>query len=162
MRCQRCETHRFCFFRGGSLSFELPARAFSFSSSILFAVPGLPGHASTSAPTNRAQINDTHLRLNSSGTSTDGLPSAFSFASRRGFSSCCVREGRETYGRVLLHWYVKCPAGPRQRSFCAGRMGAADAPVPRHLWHTVDDVATALLLPLFFQGAYFDIVYALC
>jgi len=43
------------------------------------------------------------LFLNSSGTSTEGFPSALSFASSLGFSSCCVRDGRETYGRVDLH-----------------------------------------------------------
>lgn len=42
--------------------------------------------------------------LNSSGTSTDGFPSALTiFASTLGFSSCCVRDGRETYGRLDLH-----------------------------------------------------------
>jgi len=41
--------------------------------------------------------------LNSSGSSTDGLPSFLIFSSTRGFSSCCVREGRETYGRSYLH-----------------------------------------------------------
>jgi hypothetical protein len=53
--------------------------------------------------------DNTDLFLNSSGTSTDGLPSAsaFNFARRRGSSSCAVRDGRETYGRVALHSYVK-------------------------------------------------------
>lgn len=51
-----------------------------------------------------------HLFWNSSGTSTDGFPSAFNFESTRGFSSCCVREGREMYGREPLHSYVKCPS----------------------------------------------------
>lgn len=37
-----------------------------------------------------------YLDLNSSGTSTDGFPSARILASRLGFSSICVREGRET------------------------------------------------------------------
>jgi len=41
--------------------------------------------------------------LNSSGTSTEGFPSALSFASTRGFWSIPVREGRETYGRSDLH-----------------------------------------------------------
>jgi len=41
--------------------------------------------------------------LNSSGTSTEGLPSALSLASILGFSSISVREGRETYGRSDLH-----------------------------------------------------------
>jgi len=49
------------------------------------------------------------LFLNSSGTSTDGFPSAFNLASTRGFSSCAVRDGRETYGREALHSYVKWP-----------------------------------------------------
>jgi len=49
------------------------------------------------------------LFLNSSGTSTDGFPSALALARRRGLSSCAVREGRETYGRVDLHSYVKWP-----------------------------------------------------
>lgn len=52
---------------------------------------------------------DTDLFLNSSGTSTDGFPSAFNLASRRGLSSCAVRDGRETYGRESLHSYVKWP-----------------------------------------------------
>jgi len=51
----------------------------------------------------------TNLVLNSSGTSTDGFPSAFNLASTRGFSSCAVRDGRETYGREALHSYVKWP-----------------------------------------------------
>jgi hypothetical protein len=63
----------------------------------------------------------TNLFLNSSGTSTDGCPrprpsAAFDdddddddLATRSGFSSCAVRDGRETYGRVSLHSYVKCP-----------------------------------------------------
>ena len=37
-----------------------------------------------------------HLFLNSSGTSTRGFPSAFNLASKPGFSSICVREGRDT------------------------------------------------------------------
>jgi len=60
-----------------------PNRAFSLASRILFAVP--------------------LLVVNSSGTSTDGFPSILSFSSSFGFSSCCVREGLETYGRVDLH-----------------------------------------------------------
>jgi hypothetical protein len=55
------------------LSFSL---SFSLSSSILLAIPDFV--------------------LNSSGTSTDGAPLAFSFASDFGFSSISVREGRET------------------------------------------------------------------
>jgi len=54
------------------LSFSFPftslVRSFSFASSILSAVPT--------------------LFLNSSGTSTEGFPSAFSLANNRGFSSC--------------------------------------------------------------------------
>ena len=41
--------------------------------------------------------------VNSSGTSTEGFPSAFNFASSFGFSSICVRDGRVTYGRTDLH-----------------------------------------------------------
>jgi len=78
------------------------SRSFSFAARILFAVPALV--------------------LNSSGTSTDGFPSAFSFARSCGFSSICVREGRETYGRVDLHSKMKWP-------------------VPRHFWQTVEAVA---------------------
>jgi len=77
---------RFAFF----LDFDLPlplsisfSLSFSLASKIRFAVPV--------------------LLLNSSGTSTDGFPSALNFASTPGFSSCCVRDGRETYGRVDLH-----------------------------------------------------------
>jgi len=65
------ERERLAFLRGGvSLSFPLSSfdRSFSFASKILFAVPiGF---------------------LNSSGTSTEGFPSALSFASSFGFSSC--------------------------------------------------------------------------
>jgi len=59
------------------------SRSFSLASSIWFAVPV--------------------VFLNSCGTSTEGFPASLSFASTLGFSSCCVREGRETYGRVDLH-----------------------------------------------------------
>jgi len=89
-----------------SPSFSSSARSFSLASNMRFAVP--------------------LFFLNSSGTSTDGLPSALSFASTRGFSSICVREGRETYGREDLHSYVKWP-------------------VPRHFWHTVEAVARGWL-----------------
>jgi len=72
-----------------SFSFSLPlplpsfSRSFSFASRILFAVPiGF---------------------LNSSGTSTEGLPSAFNLASTFGFSSCSVRDGRVRYGLGFLH-----------------------------------------------------------
>jgi len=58
------------------LSFICFSRSFSFVSNILLAVP--------------------LLFLNSSGASTDGFPSALSLANSRGFSSCCVRDGRET------------------------------------------------------------------
>lgn len=57
----------------GSFSFS---RSFSFSSRIRLAVPVFV--------------------VNSSGTSTEGLPSALSFASTSGFSSICVRDGRDT------------------------------------------------------------------
>jgi len=50
--------------------------SFSLSSRILFAIP--------------------FFLMNSSGTSTEGLPSALSLASSFGFSSCWVRDGRET------------------------------------------------------------------
>ncbi len=52
---------------------------------------------------------ETYLFLNSSGTSTEGFPSVFNLARRLGFSSCAVRDGREMYGRVDLHSYVKWP-----------------------------------------------------
>lgn len=41
--------------------------------------------------------------VNSSGTSTDGFPSALSLASNLGFSIICVLDGRDTYGRGDLH-----------------------------------------------------------
>lgn len=41
--------------------------------------------------------------VNSSGTSTDGFPSALSLASNLGFSSISVLDGRDTYGRGDLH-----------------------------------------------------------
>jgi len=65
------------------LSFPPFSLSFSLASKIRFAVPV--------------------LLVNSDGTSTDGFPSAFNFASTPGFSSCCVRDGRDTYGRVDLH-----------------------------------------------------------
>lgn len=84
------------FFRdlwSSSLAFPLdPSSAFrscSFDSKIRFAVP--------------------LFIINSSGTSTEGFPSAFNFASNLGFSSISVREGRDTYGRVDLHSNMKCP-----------------------------------------------------
>lgn len=84
------------FFRvlpSSSLAFPLDpsstSRSFSFDSKIRFAVP--------------------LFVLNSSGTSTEGFPSAFNFASNFGFSSISVREGRDTYGRVDLHSNMKCP-----------------------------------------------------
>jgi hypothetical protein len=83
----------------------------------------------------RAPAGKTHLFLNSSGTSTLGWPSCLSLASSAGFSSCCVRLGRETYGRAFLHWYVKWP-------------------VPRHFWHIVVDVARAAFVER--CGAYLD------
>lgn len=84
------------FFRvlpSSSLAFPLDpsnaSRSCSFDSKIRFAVP--------------------LFVLNSSGTSTEGFPSAFNFASNFGFSSISVREGRDTYGRVDLHSNMKCP-----------------------------------------------------
>jgi len=64
------ELDRLAFLRRVPLSFPLSSfdRSFSFASKILFAVP--TGF------------------LNSSGTSTEGFPSALSFASNFGFSSC--------------------------------------------------------------------------
>lgn len=82
------------FFRvlpSSSLAFPLDpssaSRSCSFDSKIRFAVP--------------------LFVLNSSGTSTEGFPSAFNFASNFGFSSTSVREGRDTYGRVDLHSNMK-------------------------------------------------------
>lgn len=63
-------------------SFSL-ALSFSLASRIRFAVP--------------------LFFVNSSGTSTDGFPSAFSLASSLGFSIICVLDGRDTYGRGDLH-----------------------------------------------------------
>jgi len=99
------------FFRvlsGSSSSFAFPLdpsgsfRSSSFASKIRLAVP--------------------LFLLNSSGTSTEGFPSAFNFASNLGFSNSSVREGRDTYGRVDLHSNIKCP-------------------VPRHFWQTVAELA---------------------
>lgn len=100
---------RFFFDVSPSASFP---RAFSLASSIRFAVPLLQSiyqhiYPAISHGTKKPDEGLTHLFLNSSGISTDGLPSAFNFASTRGFSSCCVRDGRETYGREDLHSYVK-------------------------------------------------------
>jgi len=75
----------FVRFLAGSLLLSF-SRCFSFAAKIRFAVP--------------------LLFLNSSGTSTDCFPSALDLA---GFSSCAVREGRDTYGRTDLHSYVKWP-----------------------------------------------------
>jgi len=63
-------------------SFSVPnfARVFSFSSRIRAA-------------------NPVGFLLNSSGTSTV----VFNLSRILGFSNCCVRDGRETYGRVFLH-----------------------------------------------------------
>lgn len=63
-------------------SFSL-ALSFSLASRIRFAVP--------------------LFFVNSSGTSTDGFPSALSLASNLGFSIICVLDGRDTYGRGDLH-----------------------------------------------------------
>jgi len=73
------------FFLGLPLSGLPPPFALlrSLSSSILFAVPVFV--------------------LNSSGRSTLGWPSFRSFAKTLGFSSCSVRDGRETYGLFDLH-----------------------------------------------------------
>lgn len=59
------------------------ALSFSLASKIRFAVP--------------------LFLVNSSGTSTDGFPSALSLASNLGFSIICVLDGRDTYGRGDLH-----------------------------------------------------------
>jgi hypothetical protein len=83
-----------------SVSFVNFSLSFSLASNILLAVPLLQlkvRHESNH------QYGYTNFVKNSSGTSTEGFPSAFSFASTRGFSSCCVRDGRLTYGRVVLH-----------------------------------------------------------
>jgi len=74
---------RFAFFLDLDLSLPL-----SFSFSLSFS---LASRIRSAVPV---------LLLNSSGTSTDGFPTAFSFDSTPGFSSCCVRDGRDTYGRV--------------------------------------------------------------
>ena len=84
---------RRCFLVGGSspsarrfpLDFSFSrSRSRSLASRILLATPD--------------------LFLNSSGTSTLGVPAALSFASAAGLSRSSVREGRETYGRSNLHW----------------------------------------------------------
>jgi len=81
------------------------ARSFSLASSNLLAVPVFV--------------------LNSSGNSTEGFPSSFILSNVLTFASCCVLDGRETYGRVDLHSKMKCP-------------------VPKHFWQTVVDVAPGL------------------
>lgn len=80
----------FCF----SLSFSLASR-------MKFAVPLLDDGEKHSQTTETRDV--TYFFLNSSGTSTEGLPSALSLANTFGFSSISVREGRETYGRSNLH-----------------------------------------------------------
>jgi len=65
------------------------ARSFSLASSSLLAVP--------------------FPVLNSSGSSTEGFPSNFSLSNVLTFASCCVLDGRETYGRVDLHSKMKWP-----------------------------------------------------
>ena len=87
-----CSTDRLRFLCGGSFPSASLARAFSFSFKILFAVPALQIMNIRNQPT---AIRRTHLCLNSSGTSTEGFPSAFAFANRLGFSNSCVRDGRE-------------------------------------------------------------------
>jgi len=76
-----------CLFPGFAFIDDSPglslARSFSFASSNLLAVPVFV--------------------LNSSGKSTEGFPSNFNLSSVLVFASCCVLEGRETYGRVDLH-----------------------------------------------------------
>jgi len=81
------------------------ARSFSLASSNLLAVPVFV--------------------LNSSGNSTEGCPSSLSLSNALTFASCCVLDGRETYGRVDLHSKMKCP-------------------VPKHFWQTVVVVAPGL------------------
>ena len=103
----------------------------------------------------------TSFDLNSSGTSTDGFPSAFNFASNFGFSNICVRDGREMYGRLPLHSYVKCPVVQRCGVRATLRFAAVwhqlNAPVPRHFWHTVLAVARGWLADRR-CGAYLDMV----
>ena len=74
----------------GSFSFS---RSFSFSSRIRLAVPVL---YDDQGEMGLYGAEDAHFVVNSSGTSTEGLPSALSFASTSGFSSICVRDGRDT------------------------------------------------------------------
>jgi len=88
----------------GSPGFSF-ARSFSLASSNLLAVPVFV--------------------LNSSGNSTEGFPSNFSLSNTLTFASCCVLDGRETYGLVDLHSKMKCP-------------------VPKHFWQMVVDDAPGL------------------
>ena len=118
-------------------------RSFSFVSRILFAVPTLERLCCIrhDGLKKRKGTKITYFVLNSSGTSTDGFPSAFNLASTHGFSSCWVREGCEMYGRVDLYSKMKWPVirfnvrlkGINQRI----------PPVPRHFWQTVEGCLTA-------------------
>ena len=79
------------------------ARSFSFASSNLLAVPVLVVEMLIRTQRGLLRGLDAHFVLNSSGKSTEGFPSSFSLSSGLVFASCCVLEGRETYGRVDLH-----------------------------------------------------------
>jgi hypothetical protein len=101
---QKERTYRFARFVARSV-FPFPfsfSLCFSFASKIRLAVPLLK-YQSIPPSTNRCprRRKTTNLSLNSSGTSTDGCcpPPAAPFddlATTSGFSSCAVREGRET------------------------------------------------------------------
>lgn len=95
------------FTRFDDFSFPLPfSLSFSLASSIRFAVPLLLAQISDQtygAQNDYAHNEYTYLLLNSSGTSTEGFPSSLNLARSAGFSSCFVRDGRDTYGRVALH-----------------------------------------------------------
>ncbi len=84
-----------------STALSFSSLSFSFAAKILLAVPFLL--IAGQLPQHKHEKSAAYGFLNSSGTSTEGFPSALSFASTRGFSSCCVLEGRDTYGRVFLH-----------------------------------------------------------
>jgi hypothetical protein len=88
---QICCLYRLAFLRGGdSLPFPLSSldRSFSFASKILFAVPILEKKNGVNNTWLNENLKITHGFLNSSGTSTEGFPSALSFDSNFGFSSC--------------------------------------------------------------------------
>jgi len=96
---------------------------FRVRSSSSFAFPLDPSSTSRSTSfASKIRLAVPLFILNSSGTSTEGFPSAFNFASNFGFSNSSVREGRDTYGRVDLHSNIKCP-------------------VPRHFWQMVAELA---------------------